>query len=55
MKKLAKNYVDIFSLSSFGSFCYIKTPKSAIKRIVVLGDERTKHMYKFLAPIVGFE
>lgn len=44
-----------FSISSFGSFCYMKTPKSDLKRMVVLGDGRTKQMYKFLAPIVGFE
>lgn len=44
-----------FSLSSFGSFCYMKTPKSDLKRMVALGDGRTKQMYEFLAPIVGFE
>lgn len=44
-----------FSISSFGPFCYMKTPKSDLKRMVVLGDGRTKQMYKFLAPIVGFE
>ncbi|MDD3212418.1 MAG: BtrH N-terminal domain-containing protein [Eubacteriales bacterium] len=43
-----------FSLSSFGSFCYRKTPKSALKRMVSLGDGRTKQMYRFLAPIAGF-
>lgn len=43
-----------FVLSSFGSFCYMKTPKAKLKRIVVLGDGRTRNMYEFLAPIVGF-
>lgn len=44
-----------FSLSSFGSFCYMKTPKSDLKRMVALGDGRTKQMYEFLSPIVGFD
>ena len=44
-----------FILSSFGSFCYMKTPKSDLKRMIALGDGRTKQMYQFLAPIVGFE
>lgn len=44
-----------FILSSFGSFCYMKTPKSDLKRMIVLGDGRTKQMYEFLAPIAGFE
>ena len=44
-----------FSLSSFGSFCYMKTPKSDLKRMIAFGDGRTKQMYAFLAPIVGFE
>jgi hypothetical protein len=44
-----------FSLSSFGSFCYMKTARSDLKRMVILGDGRTKQMYEFLAPIVGFE
>jgi hypothetical protein len=44
-----------FILSAFGSFCYMKTPKSDLKRIFALGDGRTKQMYKFLAPIAGFE
>lgn len=44
-----------FILSSFGSFCYMKTPKSDIKRMIALGDGRTKQMYQFLAPIVGFD
>ena len=43
-----------FTLSSFGSFCYMKTLKSDRKRMVALGDGRTKQMYEFLAPIVGF-
>ncbi len=33
----------------------MKTNKSELKRMVALGDGRTKKMYKFLAPIVGFE
>lgn len=44
-----------FSLSSFGSFCFMNTPKSELKRMVALGDGRTKQMYEFLAPIAGFE
>jgi len=44
-----------FSLASFGSFCYLKTEKSELKRLVVLGDGRTKPMYEFLAPIVGLD
>lgn len=44
-----------FTLSSFGSFCYMKTPKAELKRMVALGDGRTRKMYEFLAPIVGFE
>lgn len=44
-----------FILSAFGSFCYMKTPKSDLKRMIALGDGRTKQMYQFLAPIVGFE
>jgi len=52
-EKLPPNF--FFSLSSFGSFCYMKTPKSDLKRMVSLGDGRTKQMYGFLAPIVEFE
>jgi hypothetical protein len=33
----------------------MKTPKSDLKRMIALGDGRTKQMYEFLAPIVGFE
>ncbi|MCC0702425.1 DUF4872 domain-containing protein [Clostridioides sp. ES-S-0049-02] len=44
-----------FLLSGFGSFCYLKTNKKELKRMVALGDGRTKKMYEFLAPIVGFE
>ena len=44
-----------FLLSGFGSFCYLKTEKADLKRIVALGDGRTKKMYEFLAPIVGFQ
>ncbi|WP_160680500.1 BtrH N-terminal domain-containing protein [Clostridium sp. C8-1-8] len=44
-----------FSLSSFGSFCYLKTKKAELKRLVALGDGRTKKMYEFLAPIIGIE
>ncbi len=44
-----------FVLSWFGSFCYLKTDKSELKRMVALGDGRTKKMYEFLAPIVGFD
>ncbi|MDO4304870.1 MAG: BtrH N-terminal domain-containing protein [Bacillota bacterium] len=44
-----------FVLSSFGSFCYMKTPKSELKRMVALGDGRTRKMYEFLSPIVGFD
>lgn len=44
-----------FVLSALGSFCYMKTPKSQLKRMIALGDGRTKKMYEFLAPIAGFE
>lgn len=44
-----------FSLAKFGTFCYLKTPKAERKRMVALGDGRTKKMYEFLAPIIGFE
>ena len=44
-----------FVLSGFGSFCYMKTPHSELKRMIALGDGRTKQMYAFLAPIVGVE
>lgn len=44
-----------YVLSSFGSFCYMKTPKADLKRMVALGDGRTRQMYEFLAPIVGFD
>lgn len=44
-----------YVLSSFGSFCYMKTPKAQLKRMVALGDGRTRQMYEFLAPIVGFD
>lgn len=44
-----------FVLSSFGSFCYMKTPKGELKRMVAMGDGRTRKMYEFLAPIVGFD
>ncbi len=44
-----------FILAAFGSFCYMKTPKSELKRMIAFGDARTKHMYQFLAAIVGFE
>ncbi len=44
-----------FILSAFGSFCYMKTPKSDLKRMIALGDGRTRNMYDFLAPTVGFE
>lgn len=44
-----------FVLASFGSFCYMKTPKAELKRMVALGDGRTRKMYEFLAPIVGFD
>ncbi|MDO5575276.1 MAG: BtrH N-terminal domain-containing protein, partial [bacterium] len=44
-----------FGLSGFGSFCYMKTEKDEFKRLVAFGDGRTKKMYEFLAPVVGFE
>lgn len=43
-----------FVLSGFGSFCYMKTSKAKLKRMVALGDGRTAKMYEFLSPIVGF-
>ncbi len=44
-----------FILAGFGSFCYMKTESAELKRMVALGDGRTKQMYQSLAPIVGFE
>lgn len=44
-----------FVLASFGSFCYMKLSQCDLRRMVALGDGRTKQMYSFLAPIVGFE
>lgn len=44
-----------FTLAQLGSFCYMKTEKADIKRMVALGDGRPKKMYAFLAPMVGFE
>lgn len=44
-----------FVLAGYGSFCYMKTEKAELKRMVALGDARTRQMYEFLAPIVGFE
>lgn len=44
-----------FVLSSFGSFCYMKTSKSELKRMIALGDGQTAKMYEFLSPIGGFE
>lgn len=44
-----------FLLSGFGSFCYLKTEKDRLKRMVALGDGRTRKMYEFLAPFAGFE
>jgi hypothetical protein len=44
-----------FVLSAFGSVCYLKTPKADLKRMIALGDGRTRQMYEFLAPIVKFE
>ena len=49
---LSNNF--FFLLSGFGSFCYLKTNKAELKRMAALGDGRTKKMYEFLAPIVGF-
>lgn len=50
---LPSNY--FFTLAGLGSFCYLKTEKAELKRMVALGDGRTKKMYEFLAPIVGFD
>lgn len=44
-----------FLLSGSNSFCYMNTSKADLKRLIALGDGRTKNMYAFLAPIVGFE
>ncbi|MDQ0360918.1 BtrH N-terminal domain-containing protein [Breznakia pachnodae] len=44
-----------FLMSGFGGFAYIKTNAADIKRMVSFGDGRTKQMYQYLAPIVGFE
>jgi len=52
-EKLPSNF--FFSLASFGSFCYMRTENSEPKRLVSLGDGRTKQMFEFLSPIVGFK
>lgn len=52
-ESLPENF--FFVLSGVGSFCYLKTDKAELKRMVALGDGRTKKMYEFLAPIVDFE
>ncbi len=44
-----------FTLAQIGSVCYQKTDRAEVKRMVSLGDGRTKKMYAFLALIVGFE
>jgi hypothetical protein len=44
-----------FTLAQIGSVCYRKTDRAEMKRTVALGDGRTKKMYAFLAPIIGFE
>ena len=43
-----------FTLAQLGSFCYLKTERDTVKRMVSIGDGRTKKMYAFLAPMVGF-
>ncbi len=57
MKKTGETLPEnfFFLLSGFGSFCYLKTNKAELKRMVALGDGRTKKMYEFLSPIVGFK
>lgn len=44
-----------FAMSGFCGCAYIKTNKAEIKRMISFGDSRTKQMYKFLSPIVGFD
>ena len=44
-----------FSMAGFCGFTYLQTNKSDIKRMVSFGEGRTKQMYKYLAPIVGFD
>ncbi|WP_294468883.1 BtrH N-terminal domain-containing protein [uncultured Anaerofustis sp.] len=44
-----------FSMAGFCGFTYLKTNKADIKRMVAFGEGRTKQMYKYLAPIVGFD
>ena len=56
---MAKSHENIpsflfFSISAIGKFCYLKTNKSKIKRMVSFGDGRTKKMYNALSHIVGF-
>ena len=49
-----KNYRLNFSfvLSSFGSFCYMKTPKAELKRMVALGDGRTRKNVASFSPLL---
>ncbi len=44
-----------FAMSGFGGFAYIKTNKADVKRMVSFGEGRTRQMYQFLSPIVGFD
>jgi len=44
-----------FAMSGLCGFAYIKTNKADIKRMVSFGEGRTRQMYKFLSPIVGFD
>lgn len=44
-----------FCLSGKGNFIYLKSSKEDIKRRAAWGDGRTKHMYKEIADIVGFQ
>ncbi|MDR0303025.1 MAG: BtrH N-terminal domain-containing protein [Treponema sp.] len=57
INKTKENIPDqfFFAMSGFCGFAYIKTNKADTKRIVSFGDGRTKKMYKFLSPIVGFD
>lgn len=49
MNKTGEHLPDnfFFILAGFGSFCYLKTQKAELKRMVALGDGRTKRCMNF--------
>lgn len=56
MAKTGERIPDFFffALAGLGNFLYLRTPKSALKRLAVWNDGRTGKMYARLAPEAGF-